>query len=718
MGKRGLYFIFFALLLFLKLGYSQISEPNTIRAMPIQSPIKLDGFLTERAWSKSQKIFNFTQRELNEDKPATERTMVGLVYTLKTLYIGVWCYDSEADKLVAKEMKRDFNYYSEDNFKIIIDTYHDRRNAYLFIINPNGARADILITDEGRNTNRDWNGVWDVAVQTNEDGWFAEVAIPFSTLKFPKKEIQTWGINFERNIRRKKEQVLWQGWSRDYRLEQISQAGFLTGLEKISSGHLLEVKPYFSGGAEKEVGFRTARVAKIGGDLNYLLSSNLKLNLTLHTDFAQVESDRARINLSRFSLYYPEKRDFFLEGRGSFSFGLGRRAEVFYSRRIGLKGEEEIPIIGGARLIGKKGKTNIGLLSLQTSAEEDEPTTNYSLIRISQDVLNQSKIGFILTAKNSKDVSNFVYGIDSHYVSSKLFGDKNIAIGGAVAKSQTKGKSNGHNSAYRFYLTSHNDHVEYDLALVGIQKNFNPELGFLRRTNYKMIYTELQFNPRPSFLPWMRRMEFKPIDLNYYLTDDTNQLESVSLEWRPLGFGTKSGEWFEYNIQRFFDRLDESFEIHDGVDIPAGKYWFNRQEIQFSTFRGRKISWGSTMSWGGYYSGRRAEVSLRMNMNINKHLNLSADYQWNRLQFSQGKFVTKELGGRLEYAFTTKLYSRFFGQWNNEEREILINFRLNWIPKIGSDFYLAINQRISTANSRWKVKETVVLLKFVWRFSY
>lgn len=348
MRKRDILYIFF-LLLFLKLGYGQSSEPHIIRALPVISPIKLDGFLDEKAWSQTQKISNFSQRELNEGRLVTERTLVGLVYTQKSLYIGVWCYDSEPDKLVAKEMKRDFNYYSEDNFKIIIDTYHDRRNAYLFIINPNGARADILSTDEGRNT---------------------------------------------------------------------------------------------------------------------------------------------------------------------------------------------------------------------------------------------------------------------------------------------------------------------------------------------------------------------------------NQLESVSLEWRPLGFGTKSGEWFEYNIQRFFDRLDESFEIHEGVNIPAGKYWFNRHEIQFSTFRGRKVSFGSTISWGGYYSGHRAEASLRVNMNINKHLNLSADYLWNRLQFSQGKFVTKEVGGRLEDAFTTKLYSRFFGQWNNEDKEILINFRLNWIPKIGSDFYLAVNHRISTANSRWKVEDTVILLKFVWRFSY
>ncbi|MCD6192741.1 MAG: hypothetical protein J7L26_04640 [Candidatus Aminicenantes bacterium] len=718
MRKWSLNWLFFILIVGGATTFGQISEPSSIKVHRIKNPIKLDGRLDEPGWSVCQKISNFTQRELNEGQPATERTEVGILYTQKTLFIGLWCYDSEPKKLVAKEMKRDFNYSSDDNFKIIIDTYHDRRNAYLFVTNPNGARADILVADEGRSTNRDWNGVWDVAVQVNEEGWFVEVAIPFSTLKFPRQELQVWGINFERNIRRKKEQVLWQGWSRDYRLEQVSQAGLLVGLAGISSGHLLEIKPYFSGGVEKLAGQASSSVAKVGGDLNYLVSSNLKLNVTVHTDFAQVESDRARINLSRFSLYYPEKREFFLEGRGAFSFGLGRRAEVFYSRRIGLKGREEIPILGGARLIGKQDQTNIGLLSLQTAHKGDEPTTNYTVIRLSQDVLSQSKVGFILTAKNSKDVSNFVYGVDAHFVTSKLFGDKNLAIGGAVAKSQTKSQTNSRSAAYRFYLTSHNDRVEYDLAIVGIQKNFNPEIGFLRRKNYKMIYTELQFNPRPSFLSWIHKIEFKPIDLNYYLTDDTNELESVSLEWRPLGFGTKSGEWFEYNIQRFFDRLDQPFEIHDGVIIPAGKYWFNRHEIQFSTFRGRKVSVGTEFSWGGYYSGQRAQMSWRLTMNVNKHFNLSADYEWNKLKFSEAQFVTKEVGGRMEYAFTTKLYSAFFGQWNNEDKEILLNFRLNWIPKIGSDFYLVINQRISTRGAHWQVKDTVVLLKFVWRFSY
>jgi hypothetical protein len=190
------------------------------------------------------------------------------------------------------------------------------------------------------------------------------------------------------------------------------------------------------------------------------------------------------------------------------------------------------------------------------------------------------------------------------------------------------------------------------------------------------------------------------------------------MEWRPLGFGTKSGEWFEYNIQRFFDRLDQGFEIHDGIVIPVGEYRFSRHELQFSTFRGRKISLGGSTSWGGYYTGSRTEADIALRINVNEHLNFSVDSQWNKLRFGGAEFVTREIGARLEYAFTTKLYTAVFGQWNNEDEEILLNFRLNWIPKIGSDFYLAVNQKIFTGRPGWKLEETTILLKFIWRFSY
>ncbi len=704
-----------SLLLCEDLVIAQVSLPNQLTALKVQEAPEIDGILNEICWQKVEKISNFTQRELNEGEPATEKTVVAAVYTSSTLYFGIWCYDSEPEKIIAKEMKRDFQHWREDNFEIIIDTYHDKRNGYLFVINPNGAREDVLITNEGKGTNRDWNGVWDVAVHINEQGWFAELQIPFSTLKFHNQETQVWGINFERNIRRKNEQVLWQGWSRDYELEMVSHAGTLTGLEGISGGHLLEFKPYVLGGVQKLAIFKTERVIKMGGDINYLLTSNLKLNVTLYPDFAQIESDRLRINLTRFSLYFPEKREFFLESRGAFDFS----EQVFYSRRIGIKDGEEIPIIGGVRITGKESGTEIGALSMQTEKRGLEKSTNYSVLRVKQDIWQQSYIGIIATSKKSIDRSNYVYGMDFNYSSSQLFGDKNIRFGAAWTQSQSGiNILNNDNTAYRIYFSLPNDFIEYDLAYDVVQNNFNPEVGFIRRKNYKHFFTELQFNPRPAFLPWIRIMEFKPIDIDYYWSDNTNQLESIGAEFRPLGFGTKSGEWFEYNIIRFFDRIDEPFEIHDDIIIPTGGYWFTRHEIQYNTFSGRKIVVGGETSTGGYYTAHRLQNDFFIRLNVNKHLNMSFDYEWNNLQFEQSEFVTHETGGKIEYAFNPKLNTSLYGQWNNEDKVILFNFRVNWIPQIGSDFYLTINQKIDISDSRFKFNDFAILSKLVWRFVY
>lgn len=700
-------------------GFAQVSSPNQISAVKIQQAPKVDGRLTETCWLNAPKISNFTQRELDEGRPSTERTTVAAVYTNSTLYFGIWCFDSEPDKLVAKEMKRDFHHWRDDNFEIILDTYHDKRNGYLFIINPNGAREDVLITDEGRGFNRAWNGVWDVAVQTTDEGWFAELHIPFSTLKFPNQPKQIWGINFERNIRRKKEQVMWQGWSRDYELEMVSHAGTLNGLEGITGGRLLEIKPYVLAGIQKIAAQKNERVAGIGTDINYLVTSNMKLNVTLHPDFAQIESDRAQINLTRFSLYYPEKREFFLEGSGAFDFSLGSSAKLFYSRRIGIKNEEEIPIVGGLRITGKEGGTEIGALTMQTASKGSAKSTNYSVVRIKQDIWRQSNIGFIATSKKSADTSNYVFGMDFNYASSKLFGDKNIVLGGAWTQTQSETNSLNHdNLAYRVFLSLPNDFIEYDLAYEVTQKNFNPEVGFSRRKNFRHLCTELQFAPRPDFLPWFRKLEFKPLDVDYYWSEDTNELESIEAEFRPLGFGTKSGEWFEYNIIRFYDRLDEPFEIHDNINIPTGGYWYTRHEIQFYSFYGRKIAFGGDVSTGGYYTADRLQSDVYLRLNVNKHLNLFLDYEWNKLKFDHASFSTHETGGRIEYAFNPKLNTSFFGQWNNEENEILFNLRLNWIPQIGSDFYLAINQIIDTKNSKLKFGDFAILSKLVWRFAY
>jgi len=696
---------------------AQKSYPDTLVAYFTQEKITFDGNLTENCWQQAMKINKFTQRELYEGEPATEKTEIAIVYSTNVMYIGFWGFDDEPEKIVAQKMSRDFRWGTDDNFEIILSTFNDNRNGYLFVINPNGARADVLISNEGEGFNKSWNGVWDVSTSITDEGWFAEIQIPFSTLKFKKADDLVWGINFERNIRRKKEQVMWQGWSRIYELEKISQAGKLAGLHNIKAKNKLELKPYISGGVEKIDEENWQDRYKIGGDVNIDVTPTLKLNLTANTDFAQVESDQARINLSRFSLYFPEKRQFFLEAKDLFQMNVGHSNQVFYSRRIGLEDGEEVPIIAGARIFGKQNKTSVGAMSIQTVEKDSIETTNYSVVRIRQDIGRQSSVGAIVTSKLLNGRQNIVYGGDFTYSTSKIFRNKNLIIDGTYARSQTSDSLNNSNSSYSFSLSYPNDLIEYDLAVVGIREHFNPEMGFLRRHNYRMYYTELQFNPRPKFLPFLRNIMLKPLDINYYVNDKTNQLESIFYELRPLGFVTKSGEVAEFNVQWLYDKLDEPFELLDTIVIPVGEYWDNRWEIQFETFAGRRVSGEFYFNQGSFYTGKRTRLSADGNLNINNHWNVSAEWSRNYLYFDDLDFVTDEVGGRVIYAYNPKLNTSLFGQWNNEDDEILLNYRINWIPKIGSDFYFVINQVIETGNNTIRLAQTTIVAKLIWRFA-
>ena len=711
--------IFILILLITNNSIGQHSKPNTLIALEYNKLIKVDGKLNEPCWLNAPTIENFTQREQNEGEPATEKTKIAVVYNTTEIYFGIWCYDSEPDKISAQQMARDFSWRSDDNVEIMLSTFNDNRNGYLFVTNPNGALADVWVGDEGKEWNKDWNGVWDVAVEKNDKGWFVEMVIPFSTLKFKNDSSQVWGINFERNIRRKKEQLLWQGWSRLYDVEKISQGGKLTGINNIKQGKKIELLPYTLGGLEFLEG-KTSNTGKIGGEINFDITPTLKLNFTLNTDFAQVEADRKQINLSRFSLYYPEKRQFFLEGKNYYDLNVGD-AKLFYSRRIGIDGDTEVPIIGGMRLFGKLNKTNVGVMSIQTYAKDNIPTTNYSVIKVKQDIFKQSSIGVIATQKYSDKGYNRVYGTDFTYSTSKVFGEKNLLVGGSIAASETKifnetQNLNKDNLSYNMFLSYPNDIIEFDLGFTTIEKGFNPEMGFSRRNNYQLFYTELQFNPRFKKLPFFRNMIFKPIDINYYINEETKETESIFYEWRPFGFVSKSGEFFEFNVQHLYDKPTEEFELIDGVSIPLGTYRDNRYEILFSSFKGRKIALDAAVNVGKFYTGKRQELQFYTYFNFNKHLNIGLDWQKNYIQLPQKSFVTDEIGGRIDYAFNPKLQTSIFAQWNNEDENMLVNYRLNWIPKIGSYFYFVVNQEFDT-NNGIKVKRTTIMGKLIWRFA-
>ena len=695
---------------------AQTSTPDKLQALRVETPIKLDGVLDEEAWAKAPRISNFTQRELVENAQATEKTEVAVLYNRTELTIGVWCFDDEPDKIVAQKMKWDFEYGVEDNFLFVLDTYADKRNAYLFATNPNGAQYDALVVDNSRRTNVDWNGVWYVAAKRTSEGWFAEIKIPFSTLKFSAAEEQTWGINFERNIRRKREQVLWQGWSRDASIVQVNRAGSLAGLKDLTRMKVFEFRPYALAGAEKERGTPGKTVGNLGLDWSYLVNPTVKMDFTVNPDFAQVESDNLIVNLTRFSVRLPEKRQFFLEAQNFFDFPLGG-ARAFYSRRIGIFEEQLTPILGGARFLGKMGRSTLGVMVLQTQRTDVSAATNFSLVRWKQDILEQSSVGFLAVGSVQNGRFNGTGGVDALYSTSKLFGNKNFQIGGAYAATYTSDRETKSGSAHRLFFNFPNDLMEISSSWERVGQDFSPEVGFLSRTSYQLYTAKWRINPRPGFLPWIQKLQFKPLDINYYIDDRTRQMQSVYMEFRPLAVFFKSGEMLEINIQRNAENLTEDFEIRPGTIIPAGRYWTNRGEIQFDTFDGRPFVFGAGVNWGKFYDGSSTEWSADLTWKPTKFYGLGLSYQRNNISLPLSGFAIDEIVGRMNFSLTPKLFGAVLAQWNNDANELLFNFRVTWIPKPGAILYFVLNQFGDTLDPRrLRINKTVAMVKFVWYF--
>ena len=709
-----------------QLALAQVNKPDTIFAYKTDEKIVVDGILNEESWSKAMKISNFRQRELEEGALPTEKTEVAVLYDDNNLYIGVWAYDSEPDKIIAKEMKRDFDWGSDDNFECILGTYNDSRNGFLFVINPNGARADALVGNEGSTFVLDWNGVWDAAARITPEGWFAEIVIPFSTLSFQKKDIQNWQVNFERNIRRKNEQLMWQGYLRKFELENISRAGILAGLKGIKAKTHFEIKPYVTAGIQKEKDKKTETIHKIGGELNTNITPTLKFNLTVNTDFAQAESDDIKVNLSRFNLYYREKRQFFLEGSNYFEFKTGHHNYLYYSRRIGIEDGQTVPIIAGARLFGKAGKNSIGIMTMQTEGLDPEETTtgkeikstNFSVLRYKRDILRNSYAGMVVTSKIDRDGrKNIVYGADFRYKTDRFLGDKNLGIGVALAKSYTDSMDNKDALAYNAYVSYRNDEVNFIGSITSVQKNYNPEMGFVRRHNYTSYFGLLAFKPRFKSVPFIRNFIFIPAELSIYTNNTTGDMETLWYEFTPFGFVTKTGERLEVKYQRTFEGITQPFNIFDTVKVATGDYWHNGYELGLESYSGRRLSGEIQFNYNGFYQGTRFEYELALRMNINKHLNFRLNWDRNYIYFPTVDFIVDEIGSKLEYAFNPKMNTSIFAQYNNESKEVILNYRFNWIPKIGSDFYFVINQIIDNDTGNLALKNTTVLAKLVLRFT-
>jgi len=688
--------------------------------LSINSNLVFDGILDETEWQDAQKISTFIQRELDLGQPITERTEVAILIDNESLYIGVWCYDREPEKIIAKEMRRDFSFNLDDNFIVIIDTYLDRRNGFQFVINPNGARADLQTFNNGGSSNQFWNGVWDVRTKITDEGWFAEIKIPFYTLKYrPGEEEQIWGINFERNIRRNRQQARWKGWQRNYDISDVSQAGLLKGLKRLRDKRFIEIKPYGLAGFENNPDGNEF-VGNIGGDINALLSPTYRLNLTFNTDFAQVEADRQQINLTRFPLFFPELREFFLEGEDFFDFGFGgNRIIPFYSRRIGLsEARETVPIIAGARILGKEEKTTLGAMTIQTAKAGGEPSTNFTTLSWRQDVGDQSVIGAMTTNRIAEGRWHTTTGVNGRYSTARFIGKSNLDIGGAFIQTYNTDEDYDPNAfAYRAFVSLPNDFLRIFASTQRGRTPFNPEVGLMRRRNFQEHFGQIFFQPRPkNSFKWIRQFSFSPLAMTYVLYDDTKELQSFSYRVRLLGFETRKGEEFNFDVERVAEGLVEDFEIFPDVVISADEYWWNRYNFSFKTFKARELSFSTSCSFGEFYEGNSFSGAGTVLWRATKNFNINVNYEKNIIDLPQGFFDTDLIGSRIEYALNPQAFGSLLGQWNSAQQEVNINFRLQLIPKIGTDFFLIVNQILDTQSGKFVAERSTILAKLVWRF--
>jgi hypothetical protein len=689
-------------------------QKKTVRAVRINSPVVIDGLLDEEAWSAGIPVSDFLQQEPVSGSEPTFHTEVTVIYNDDFLYVGFMCYDDEPDKILARELKYDGLISSDDNVKIIFDTFNDDRTAYWFGTNPLGAYNEALITGfEYSGFNEDWNGIWEVSSQILENGWSAEFAFPFSTFKFRDEPKQVWGVNFLRGIRRFGEEVQWTAVGENLGFITISHAGDLIGLENISRGDPVYIKPSLTTGFEKGVE-NEEFVLKPSLDIKYGVTETLSLDVTGNTDFAQVEADRAIINLTRFPLFFPEKREFFLEGAKTLRFNLGGNNEVFYSRRIGLSMGEEIPIIAGAKLVGREGPFEIGALNIQTATKGDEPTTNFTNLRLKYDLFGQSHVGMIITNKVSSGGFNRVYGGDLELSFNDFLGDKNLVIGAALAKSD-ENESPENSWSGNFFVDYPNDLIDQFAAYRFYQSGFNPEMGFISRRGVENVSYSLRITPRINW-SGIKKLRFTPVQ-SFLTYNSQSQLIAADFSFSPFGFTTVEGDQFEIEIEREFDFVEEDFELFDSTFVRRGKYWFTSYGADLDISYSRPISGSISGAIGDYYDGERRSFDISVNYLFNKHLTISGDYEYNRIKLDGNTFSTNEFGSRIRYDFTNLLFSSLFAQWNNEQEEILFNYRLNWKPKVGSDIYLVVNHLVST-EGKFKTDDIAVLLKVSWLFIF
>ena len=674
----------------------------TVRAVRIAEPIVVDGLLDDPVYEQVAAIDGFVQQLPDEGAPPTEPTEIWILFDDDNIYLSARCWDSQPDRMVADEMTRDARaIWRNELLSVIFDTFHDGRNGMNFSTNPLGGLMDNLVTDESA-VNLDWNTVWDAQTSFFEQGWMVEMMIPFKSLRFKAGGgEQTWGINVSRRVQWKNESSFLSPVpaSLGYRgMLQVSAAATLVGIEPPTTIRNLEIKPSAISGAFTNKTVTPIRsndlTGEVGIDVKYGLTRSLIADFTVNTDFAQVEADEQQVNLTRFSLFFPEKREFFLEGQGIFSFGDTGAVNwggppsdtpvVFFSRRIGLEGGNEVPIRAGGRVTGRSGPYSIGLLNIQTgdSAAADSLSTNFSVVRVKRDMLRRSNFGVIYTRRSRLENGlgiNQVYGADLN-----LRFYENINFTNYYAQTDTPGLAES-NASYRSKFDYTGDLYGITAEHLTVGKNFNPEIGFVRRDNFRRNFAQFRFSPRPRSIPWLRRMIYQgSFD---YITDMTGILETRESKLRLEMELENSDKWYlQYTDS--FEGLPEEFKLTSDVILPVGGYKFGHIRTEYDFGAQRRVSGRLFYTRGTFYGGTRSDVGYQGRAVFTPQLAIEPRVSVSDVDLPQGSFTTTLLGTRASFTVSPRMFLAALIQFNSSNKAVDTNIRFRWEYEPGSDLFI------------------------------
>jgi len=690
------------------------AEDNRVRAVFVDRPPRIDGWLDDPAWQKAAVVDRFFQRDPKLGEPVSEKTEFLICYDRANIYFAFRCYEPDPSLITAKEMARDVSLGEDDRVQVILDTYLDRRNGYWFQIGPRGSIGDALVADDGADFNKNWDGLWEGKARIHSKGWDAEIAIPFATLSFRPGDSR-WGMKLIRHIRRKLESSYWPVANRNTYTFQISDEGILEGLEGISQGVGLDVNPYLLGGLDHKTVAADKLVGDVGGDVFYRLTPGLRTAVTVNTDFAQTEVDSVQINLTRFPLYYPEKRDFFLDGASYFTFGPTSEQFIpFFSRRIGLDIDGlPVDILGGGKLTGQEGRWNIGALDVVDSNEGVEH--NYAVARIRRNIGKQSSVGFIATSGNAiSTADNSVAGFDLKLGSSTFHQNKNIALWLYGLKSWTDGL-HGNDTALGAEFSYPNDFLNVRAGVRQIGEDFVAGVGFVPRTGVRDSYLNTTVGPRPEKWGILQAQFRFGFDI---VTDLDNRLLTRLFTLSPFFLRFVTGDEVSFTVAPQREVLDETFQIHPFHKIDPGTYDFVRYEAKFQSALRRNLWFGTAQRWGSFYDGTRHDLLGSFGYKVAVPLYIGAELERDHVTLPDGAFTVGVSRVNLNLLFSPNITLYNFVQYNDLAQAIGWQSRFRWILKPGRELLFVWNSRTLDPFDRLALTEASARFKIRWNYRF